>query len=141
MQVQDIMCEEVEVVSPDTTLREAASIMRECECGYLPVGENDRLIGAVTDRDIVIRGIASGLNPREATVEEIMTERIVYCYEKDDVRDAGDKMKQEQVRRLVVLNDRKRMVGVVTIGDIARACGDKYLTGDIETSVAEPEAA
>jgi CBS domain-containing protein len=137
MRVYDAMCEDIEVVTPDITLQEAAEIMRDCECGYLPIGENDRLVGAVTDRDIVVRGLAKGLDPEDTTVEEIMTERIVYCYEDDNLRDAAEQMKREQVRRLVVLDGNKRMVGVLSVGDIARACGDRHLTGDIETGVAQ----
>lgn len=137
MQVKEVMCTGVKVIRPDTTLREAAAQMRDCDCGYLPVGENDRLTGALTDRDIIIRGVAAGLDPDTATVGEVMTGRIEYCFENDDVRDAAQHMKSDQIRRLAVLNQGKRLTGVVTLGDIARECGDRQLTGDIEQAVAK----
>lgn len=136
MQVKEIMCTDVTIIRPDTTLRDAATRMRDCDCGYLPVGENDRLTGAVTDRDIIIRGIAAGLDPDDALVKEVMTGKIEYCFENDNVEDAAQHMKKDQIRRLVVLNDEKRLTGVVSVGDIARVCGDNHLTGEIEEGVA-----
>lgn len=137
MKIKEIMCTDFKVISPETSLRRAAEIMRDCDIGYLPIGENDRLVGAVTDRDIVIRGIAAGRDPITTSVQRIMTGKVVYCFESDDVRAAGEYMKEKQIRRLVVLSRAKRMVGVVTLGDIARACNDDKLTGDIETGVAQ----
>ncbi len=137
MKIKDIMEEKVKLIQPGTTLKEAAEYMREYDCGYLPVGENDRLIGAVTDRDIVIRSIAAGHNPNDTTVKDIMTENVQYCFEDDDVTAAADRMKSEQIRRLIVLNSEKRMTGVVSLGDIARLCKDQNLTGAIETCVAK----
>lgn len=137
MQVKEAMCKNVKIIKPTTTLREAAEYMRECDCGYLPVGSDDRLKGAVTDRDIVVRGIAPGLNPDETAVEDVMTQKIIYCFEDDDVEKAAEHMKQEQIRRLVVLNSDKRITGVITVGDIARASNDNHLLGDIENSVAQ----
>jgi len=136
MRIYDVMCRDFKIVSPDTSLRAAARLMRDCDCGYLPVGQGDRLKGAVTDRDIVVRGLAEGLGP-EATVDEVMTDSIVYCFENDDVREAAEQMKDQQIRRLAVLNAEKRIVGVVSLGDIARECVDASLTGDIENAVAE----
>src|SRR5437870_3273848 len=121
MQVKEAMSKDFKIITPDTTLREAAEYMRECDCGYLPVGKDDKLTGAVTDRDIVVRGIAPGHNPDDAMVKDIMTEKVMYCFEDDDVKEAAKKMKSEQIRRLVVLNKDKRMTGVITVGDIARA--------------------
>lgn len=135
MQIKDIMTADFKIIRPDTTLREAAQYMRDRDCGYLPVGENDRLQGAVTDRDIVVRGLAQGMDA-EAAVESLMTQKVVYCFEDDDVHAAAEKMKREQIRRLVVLDRNKRMTGVVTVGDIARSCNDQALLGDIEDKVA-----
>lgn len=137
MKIKDIMCEDFKVISPETSLRRAAEIMRDHDLGYLPIGENDRLVGAVTDRDIVIRGIAAGRDPVSTSVQRIMTGKVIYCFEHEEVRDAGEYMKDKQIRRLVVLNEDKRMVGVISLGDIARACNDDRLTGDIETGVAQ----
>lgn len=137
MRVKEIMCQDFKIISPETTLRKAAEMMRDCDCGYLPIGENDRLIGAITDRDIVVRGVAAGRDAQSTSVQRIMTGKIVYCFEDDDLKTAGDCMKEKQIRRLVVLNDDKRMTGVITLGDIARATNDNRLTGDIETGVAQ----
>lgn len=137
MHVKDLMSTSFKIISPDTTLRQAAEIMRDHDLGYLPVGENDRLKGAVTDRDIVVRGIASGLDGGES-VERVMTERISYCFDDDTIKEAAEVMKSEQIRRLVVLNESKRVCGVISLGDIAREHHDRHLTGEIETAVAQP---
>lgn len=137
MKVKEAMCNDVQLIDPNTTLREAAQKMRDSGCGYLPIGENDRLKGAITDRDIVVRGIAENANPDDDTVNSAMSENIVYCYEDDDIKDAAKKMQDKQIRRLVVLNQKKRMVGILSIGDIARTCNDKQLTGDIEHCLAK----
>ncbi|EGF93522.1 CBS domain pair family protein [Asticcacaulis biprosthecium C19] len=137
MLVRDIMTTKFQLVAPDTSLGEAAKLMRDGDFGYLPVGEDDRLKGAVTDRDIVIRGLAEGRGPN-ATVAEVLSEQIVYCFEDDEINEAADIMKLEQIRRLAVLNSDKRLVGIISLGDIARITEDKRLTGDIETQVAQP---
>ena len=137
MHVKDIMSTDFHIASPQTTLKMAAQWMRDGDFGYLPVGDNDRLKGAVTDRDIVVRALAEGYGG-ETPLEHIMSKMIVYCFEDDDIREAADMMKREQIRRLCVLNDAKRLVGVISLGDIARAGHDKAMTGDIEIRVAEP---
>ncbi len=136
MHVKDIMTTEFRLVDPTTTLRQAARMMQDGDFGFLPVGENDHLLGAVTDRDIVVRGLAAGADGN-TPVSEMMSKSIIYCFEDDDIREAADMMKREQIRRLAVLNEAKRLVGVVTLGDIARVGYDKRLTGDIEIRVSE----
>lgn len=135
MLVKDLMTTDFRLAGPRTTLRQAAEMMRDGDYGYLPVGDNDRLIGAVTDRDIVIRGVASGYEPQTALVE-VLSKTIVYCFEDDEIAEAADLMKREQIRRLCVLSSDKRMVGIVTLGDIARVGYNTKLTGDIEAEVA-----
>jgi CBS domain-containing protein len=135
MQVKDIMSMEFHLATPQTTLRDAAEMMRDGDFGYLPVGDGVKLKGAVTDRDIVIRAVAAGLGP-DTPLSDIMSETIVYCFEDDDLREAADMMKREQIRRLAVLNDSKRMVGIITLGDIARA-DEQRLAGEIELQVAQ----
>lgn len=137
MKVKDIMQTDVSLVRPTTSLREAAELMRDCQCGYLPIGADDRLTGAVTDRDIVIRGLAEGRDAESTPVQEVMTSQIIYCFEDDDVRDAAEKMKEQQIRRLAVLNADKRLRGIITLGDIAPVSKDKKLTGEIECGVAQ----
>jgi CBS domain-containing protein len=140
MKIKDIMKSKVKLIQPDTTLKEAAEYMKELDCGYLPVGQNDRIIGAITDRDIIIRGIAPGHSPSDAMVKDIMTEKVHYCFEDDDVKVAAERMKTKQVRRLIVLNKEKRMTGVVSLGDIACQCNDNHLTGEIMKCCAKKAA-
>lgn len=135
MHVKDIMSADFQLASPQTTLREAAEMMRVGDFGYLPVGDTEKLKGAVTDRDIVIRAVAAGYGA-ETPLSEVMSESIIYCFEDDDIREAADLMKLEQIRRLAVLNDHKRLVGVITLGDIARA-DEQRLAGEIELQVAQ----
>jgi len=137
MRVKDAMCADVRLISPSTTLREAAQEMRDSECGYLPVGENDRLVGAITDRDIIVRGLAANHNPDDAMVRDIMTKNGVYCVEDDDLKSAATKMKEKQIRRLIVLNHNKRLSGILSIGDIARHSNDNNMTGEIVRNVAK----
>ncbi len=136
MKVKDVMCTKFKLASPDMTLRQAAQMMREGDFGYLPVGHNDRLQGTLTDRDIVIRAVAEGLGP-DTPVNRVMSENVIYCFDDNDVKDAGDVMLTRQIRRLVVLDRDKRMVGIVSVGDIARTGKDSHLTGKIETGVAQ----
>lgn len=135
MHVKDIMSTDFHIASPQTTLLEAAILMRDGDFGYLPVGDHIKLKGAVTDRDIVIRGMAAGRAP-DTPLSEIMSETIIYCFEDDDLREAADMMKREQIRRLAVLNDSKHLVGIITLGDIARA-DEQRLAGEIELQVAQ----
>jgi CBS domain-containing protein len=137
MRIKDIMTRDFQVATSRTTLQEAAEIMRNGGFGYLPVREGDKLKGAVTDRDIVVRGLADGFGP-EAPILHVMSENIVYCLEDDDIREAADLMQREQIRRLAVLDDHKRLVGVASLGDIARITDDRALTGAIEVQVAQP---
>lgn len=124
MQVNAIMSRQVELIGPDTTIRDAARKMRSENIGALPVGENDRLVGMVTDRDIAIRGIGDDRGAG-AKVREVMAEGIVYCFEDDDVAEAARLMADHQVRRLPVLNRDKRLCGIVAMADLARRSDDE----------------
>src|SRR5262245_2321638 len=119
MQVFEAMTPEVTTVRPDTTLTEAARLMRENEIGPLPVCDGDRLLGMLTDRDITIRATAEGLDPDSTQVEQVMTPEVVCCFEGDDVRKAAEIMQREQLRRLLVVDGDGRLAGIVSIGDIA----------------------
>jgi CBS domain-containing protein len=123
MQVQEIMHSDVHLADPNMTIRDAARRMRDENIGALPVGENDRLIGMVTDRDIVMRAIANDRSPGDTIVREVMSEGVCYCFENDDVRQAAQVMARHQVRRLPVLNRSKRLVGVVALADLCRSEG------------------
>ena len=119
MQLRDVMTKDVQLTSPNTTIKKAAAAMRESDVGLLPVGENDRLVGTITDRDIAVRAVADGKDPNSTSVRETMSEGIIYCYEDQEVEDAAEVMRTRQVRRLPVLDRDKRLVGIVALGDLA----------------------
>jgi len=119
MKVKQAMTSEVRVASPDQTIREAAQLMAELDAGALPVAENDRLVGMITDRDIAVRAVAEGL-PAYTPISEIMSREVLYCYEDQALDDVARNMGQVQVRRLPVVNRDKRLVGIVSFADLAR---------------------
>jgi CBS domain-containing protein len=131
MKVREVMSKTPEFVPPTMNLWEASNEMSKYEFGFLPVGENDKLIGTITDRDIIIRGIAKHKNPDKTLVKDLMTSDVHYCFEEDDIQKAAELMKKEQVRRLIVLNKDKRMTGILSTGDIARNTEDTQLLGTI----------
>lgn len=139
MKIGDIMTREVAFVSPDTTVRAAAEMMRDRDIGMLPVLDRNRLLGLVTDRDIVVRAVADGLDLKRVAVRDIMTTVIFYCYETEDVAQAVRTMESKQIRRLLILNRLKRLVGVLSIGDVAVDTGDRLLAGQVLRKVSEPE--
>jgi CBS domain-containing protein len=113
------MTHDVHLLSPDQTIREAASIMADIDAGALPVGENDRLVGMLTDRDIVVRAVARGKSA-DTPVAEVMSKEMLYCFDTDGVDEVARNMAKAQVRRLPVVNRAKRLVGIVSLGDLAR---------------------
>lgn len=136
--VKEVMTKRVEVVPPDCNILDAAQKMKELGVGVLPICENDRLRGMITDRDIALRAVASGADVHKTTVEEIMSSPIIYCYEDQQVGDVARIMEVEQIRRLVVLDRNKRMCGIVSLGDIAVKTGREDLAGEILERVSEP---
>jgi CBS domain-containing protein len=121
MQVNQIMTREAEIVDPNRPIEVVARLMRADNLGALPVGENDRLVGMITDRDIVVRAVAEGRPGGSTTVRDVMSEGVCYCYEDDDIERAAEVMAEHQIRRLPVLNREKRLVGIVALADLARA--------------------
>ena len=119
MKVSDIMTRDVRLLNPDQTIREAAKLMADVDAGALPVGENDRLVGMITDRDIVIRAVAQGKSA-DTKVADVMSKEMLYCLDTDAIDDVGRNMAKAQVRRLPVVNKDKRLVGIVSLGDLAR---------------------
>jgi CBS domain-containing protein len=138
MKIKDIMSTQVEVLPPDATLRECAKKMKELDVGAIPVGENDRLRGIVTDRDIVVKAVAEGRDVEQARVRDAMNSPIDYCFEADDIRDAVGHMQEKKIRRIVVLNKDKRLVGMVSLGDVAAKGPSDELSGDTLEKVSQP---
>jgi CBS domain-containing protein len=129
MKVKDVMHKGVDWVSPDTPITEIAKLMRDHDIGAIPIGENDRLVGMVTDRDIVCKGLADGsFDASRTTARDVMTEGIHCCREDDDLGKAVRHMETLQVRRLPVINKSKRMVGILSLGDIGRSAPDPLLS-------------
>jgi CBS domain-containing protein len=118
MKVADAMTSEVQLCTPDDTLRDAAQAMAALGVGLLPVTDNDRLVGMISDRDIAIRGVGMGRGP-DGKVGDVMTAEVKYCYEDQDLDEVSAVMGDIRVRRLPVLNRNKRLVGIVALGDIA----------------------
>jgi predicted transcriptional regulator len=124
-------------VSPDNNLVEAAGLMREMDVGALPICDNDRLAGMVTDRDIVLRGTADGRDPNSATVRDVMSPGIFYVFADQDVEEAARIMEEKQIRRLPVLNREKRLVGIVSLGDVAVSSSPAF-SGTALRDVSQP---
>ena len=138
MQVFEVMTPDVIVIEADTPLAEAARKMKLLDVGPLPVVEGERMVGMVTDRDITVRATAEGLDPEQVQVREVMTAEVVACRDTDDVQDAARTMQLAQLRRLVVVDENGRLVGIVSLGDIALQAGDDKLTGETLEGVSEP---
>lgn len=135
MKVSDIMTRGVQTITPSQTIHEAAAMMARIDCGALLVNQDDRLIGMITDRDITIRAVATGM-PGETPVSEVMSGDIHYCFEDDDVAQVARHMGENLVRRLPVLSQDKRLVGVVSLGNIAQG-GDDDASAALLRSVTE----
>jgi len=138
MKVNEVMTREVEVVHPTATLAEAAEKMKQLNIGPLPVCDGTRVLGMVTDRDITIRGTAEGHDPAKTSVKDVMTPDIVYVYDDQDVEDAAAVMAEKQIRRVVVLNRDKRLVGIVAMADLAVDGKKDKLSGQTLERISEP---
>ena len=138
MKIRDVMTKSVETVRPDQTLQDAASRMKSLDVGPMPVVENDKLVGMLTDRDIVVRAAAEGRDVRTTKVREAMTPDVATCSEEDDVKAAAQTMKDRQIRRLVVVDGQKRVAGIVSLGDIAVDTSDEKMSGRVLEEVSKP---
>jgi CBS domain-containing protein len=137
MKVSECMTRDVRVTAPTQTLREAARLMAELDVGVLPVGEHDRLIGMITDRDIAVRGVATGRGP-DATVAEVMTDSVMYCFADQTLEEVSRNMGDIQVRRLPVVDREKRLVGIISLSDIAQGDGAYEEAGEALRDIAQP---
>ena len=138
MQVKEIMTCNVESISSDADLVEAARKMRTLEVGALPVWENAKLIGMITDRDITIRAVAEKKNPSSTSAKEIMTSDVCYCFENDDIHQAARMMEESSIHRLLVVNSEYEPVGFVSLSDFAVKSHDEHLTYEVLERISEP---
>lgn len=120
-QIKDVMSPNFKFMAPDSPVAQVAAQMRDLDCGFMPLAENDKMIGMVTDRDITIRAVAEGKNPADVKARDIMTPKTFYCYDDQDVEEVCNNMGEIQVRRLPVVNRDKRLVGIVSMGDLAQS--------------------
>ncbi len=139
MKVKDAMHTGVTWVQPETPIAEIAKMMRDDDIGAVPVGENDRLVGMVTDRDIICRGLANGGDCNGLTAGDVMSKPIVYCRSDEYLEDALRIMEKNRVRRLPVIDENKRLVGMLALGDISEK-GGRDLAGEVMRSVAAHHA-
>ena len=135
MRVSEAMTRDVRVATPGQPIRDVAKIMAEIDAGAMPVGENDRLIGMITDRDIAVRAVAQGKGP-DTPVRDVMSTEVLYCYEDEELDHVAKNMGDEQVRRLPVVNREKRLVGIVSLGDLAK--NERQAAGKAVSGVSKP---
>lgn len=138
MKISDIMTRGVDVIHPNATLKEAAQKMDDINVGALPVCDGDRVVGLITDRDIVIRSVSAGQDPNSTRVQDAMTSPINFCFEDQDVREVASILKDKQIRRLPVLSRDKKLIGIVSLGDIAVDAKDRNLSAELLEDVSKP---
>jgi CBS domain-containing protein len=138
MKVSECMTRDVNTIAPDRTIRDAAKLMADKDIGCIPVGENDKLVGMITDRDIAIRAVCEGKNP-DTPIREVMTGELMYCFEDEDVNHVARNMGDIQVRRLPVMSRDKRLVGIIALGDIACGATSKRLVGEALSGISREE--
>jgi CBS domain-containing protein len=136
MKISNCMTNDVQIANPDQTIREVAQVMAQLDAGSMPVGDKDRLVGMITDRDIAIRGIAMGKGP-DAKVREVMSPDVKYCFDDEEVDEVLHNMGDLQVRRLPLLNRDKRLVGIISLGDLATT-GETADAGEALSGISKP---
>jgi len=137
MKIREILTQDPEVIHPESTICEAARKMRQLDIGMLPVCDGQRLVGSLTDRDLTIRAIAEGSDPLSTKVREVMTPEVFYCFDDDDMQSAAQIMEEKQIRRLPVLNRNKRLIGIISVGDLAIRTRDEHLVEEVLEHVCE----
>jgi CBS domain-containing protein len=137
MRVNQIMTKNPETLPPNTSIRKVAEKMEKLDSGFVPIAENGNILGAVTDRDLIVRAIAKGKDPDKTTAKEVMSEDLCFISETQDVEEAADEMCKNQVRRLLVVDKNKKLCGVLSIGDIATKCKDPDLDADLIETISE----
>jgi CBS domain-containing protein len=139
MKVSEVMTRNVVLASPDQTIGEAAEMMAALDAGALPISENDKMVGVITDRDIAIRAVAQRLSP-DTPIREIMTSQVLYCYDDEETDNVVQNMSKNKVRRLPVVNREKRLVGIVSFGDLSREVSSRK-AGDAIAEISKPGGA
>lgn len=143
MKLNEVMTPEVETISPDATLQQAARKMASLDVGFLPIVQDDEVLGVITDRDIAVRAAARGLDPKHTEVRSAMTETLICAYTMQDVEVGARLMMENQIRRLPILDDEKRLVGIISLGDLSKAVTDVGLVAHTLERISEasvPEA-
>jgi CBS domain-containing protein len=135
--ISEVMSSDVQTISPDATIEEAAQEMRDGDFGLLPVGDEEQLLGVITDRDIAVRAVAEGRGP-STPVREIMSEDVIWAHEDDSIEEAAEIMSDNQIRRLPVVNAEQRLVGIVSLGDFAVDASDIGPVADALTEISNP---
>lgn len=138
MMLKEIMTSEVEVIRPNAALKEAAMKMKDLDVGLIPVCDGDRLCGVLTDRDITVRSTAFGKDPAKTPVEGVMAREVVYAFEDQDEGDAAKLMEEKQIRRLIILSRDKRLVGIVSLGDLATKASNRRHSAETLQEVSKP---
>lgn len=135
MKISKCMTRDVKLVSPTQTIREAARMMAELDAGVLPVQQDDRLVGMITDRDIAVRAVAEGKSP-DTLVQDVMSNEVLYCFDDQEIEDVARNMGEVKVRRLPVVNRDKRLVGIISIGDLALK-EEQTMTGSVVAHISK----
>ena len=138
MKVREIMSSHVKQISSSAMASEAADKMKTFDVGALPILEDNKIVGMLTDRDIVVRAIATGMDPKMTVIKDILTPEVLCCFEEDDISTAARIMEDNQVRRLVVLDNDKTVVGMISLGDLALKTSNDHLTYEILERVCGP---
>lgn len=137
MRVSEAMTRDVRIANPSETIRQAAQMMAQIDAGAIPVGENDRLVGMITDRDIAVRAVATGKSP-DTPIREVMSSDVCYCFDDQEIGDVASNMADIKVRRLPVVNRNKRLVGILSLGDIAQADNQDQPAAEALCGISEP---
>lgn len=137
MKNQEIMTPDVITITPDASVQHAAQMMASLDIGLLPVMIDDDVVGVITDRDIAVRGAARGFDPKRTEVRDIMTEAAICCTETEDITAGAKLMMRHQIRRLPILDGQRRLVGIVSLGDLVKALDDKCLAGEVLLRISE----
>jgi len=138
MKVKDVMTEHAVCISANASIQAAAQKMKDLNLGPLGVGEKNQLVGIITDRDIVVRGVSAACDATTTKVKEVMTPHIAYCFEDQDIEEAAKLMREKKIRRLAVLDRKKKLVGIVSLGDLAVETGVEHLAWETLESVCKP---